>query len=139
MSDETRGPVILSVHRRGLPEFERFVISDQFLRVWTGNGWSLDQNDAELFADRNKAVWTVRQLLMIDFEGKPVHRFRAPVYLDLYADERISVRDVQAWLIKVSKLLIDSPKHGNGPLQGTLGLCRIEWGKLEQLPSKETT
>lgn len=139
MSDETRRPVILSVHRRGLPEFERFVISDQFLRFWNGSLWTTDEADVELFADCNQALWTVHRLLMIEHEGKAVRRFRAPVYLDLYADDPVTLRDVQAWLIKVSKLLIDSPKHGNGPLAGTLGMSRIEWGELEELSPEETT
>ncbi|MFN0017943.1 MAG: hypothetical protein ACKVP0_06760 [Pirellulaceae bacterium] len=137
MSDNIRLPIILSVHRRGVPEFERYVISDQFLRVWTGAGWDSSETKAMLFDDTNSACEVIQQLLMIEFDGRPLRRFRAPVYVDLYANEPVSIREIQAWLVRVSRLLIDSPRHGNGPMQGTLGLTRIEWGELEELPPKE--
>ncbi len=138
MSDNIRPPIVLSVHCRGAPEFERFVISDQFCRVWTGAGWDNAENKAMLFDNANAACEVIQQLLLIEFDGRPHRRFRAPVYVDLYANEPVSIRDIQAWLVRVSKLLVDSPRHGNGPLAGTLGLTRIEWGELAELPPKET-
>lgn len=137
MTDKPHPSIVLSAHRRGVPEFERFVISDQFLRYWDGKAWSNDEDAALLFADSNAACEEMQRLLLLEHEGKPRRRFRAPVYLDLYADGPISVRDVQAWLVRVSKLLMDSPSHGNGPLQGTLGLTRIEWRELEELDPRD--
>lgn len=128
-----RRPIVLSVHRAGTPEFPRYFISDQFMRVWTGERWSGDPHDGLLFSDSNEACMEVQRLLMLDYMDKPVRRFRAPVYLDLFTDKELTKDEITRWLVKVSKLLIDSQKHGNGPVEGTLGLCRIEWGEMKEV------
>jgi hypothetical protein len=45
------------------------------------------------------------------------------------------MRDLQMWLIRATKLLVDSPRFGNGPVAGSLGICRIEFKELKELPS----
>jgi hypothetical protein len=37
------------------------------------------------------------------------------------------------WCVNVAKLLMDTPTVGNGPVQGSLGLARIEWSEIEEL------
>ena len=76
-------------------------------------------------------------LLLLDLGPMPVRRFQAPIFLDLYSDQEISVRDLQIWLTRIAKLLMDTPRHGNGPLQGTLGLTWIDWSQLKELSAKE--
>ena len=137
MSEQNPAPIVLTVHRRGVPEFERFVISDQYLRYWTGAEWSSKENEAQVFCNNNEALERVQKLLLLDLGPMPVRRFQAPITLDLYSDQEISVRDLKAWLTKVAKLLMDSPRHGNGPIQGTLGLTWIDWSKLKELSAKE--
>ena len=126
MSDQNPTPIVLTGHRRGVPEFERFVISDQYLRYWTGSEWSSKENDAQVFCDNNEALERVQKLLLLDLGPMPVRRFQAPILLDLYSDREISVRDLQAWPTKVAQLLMDTPRHGNGPFSGTLGLCFVD-------------
>ncbi len=126
-------PIILSVHSAGTPQFPRYFISDQFKRVWTGEGWSEDERDGLLYGVPNDACVEVQRLLMLDYVDKPVRRFRAPVYVDLFSDKELTKEQVARWLVKVSKLLIDSPEHGNGPVEGTLGLVRIEWGEMREV------
>ncbi len=127
-----RPTTVLSLHQIGTSAFPRFAISDQFLRFFDGHGWTLDARKALLFSDSNLACQEMQGLLMIDYAHKPVRRFRAPVYLDLYSDRPVSLEELQDWLVKVSKLLIDSPTHGNGPVD-SLGLCRISWSELEEM------
>ncbi len=137
MSDQNPAPIVLTVHRRGVPEFERFVISDQYLRYWTGAEWSSKENEAQVFCNNNEALERVQKLLLLDLGPMPVRRFQAPIFLDLYSEQEISVRDLQIWLTRIAKLLMDTPRHGNGPLQGTLGLTWIDWSQLKELSAKE--
>lgn len=138
MNEHNPSPIVLTVHRRGAPEFERFVISDQYLRYWTGDEWSSKENDAQVFCDNNEALERVQKLLLLDLRPMPVRRFQAPITLDLYSDQEISVRDVKVWLTKVAKLLMDSPRHGNGPISGTLGLCFVDWRLLKELSAEKS-
>ena len=137
MNEQNPAPIVLTVHRRGVPEFQRYVISDQYLRYWTGTEWSLKENEAQVFCDNNEALERVQKLLLLDLRPMPARRFQAPITLDFYSDQEISIRDLKAWLTKVAKLLMDSPRHGNGPLQGTLGLTWIDWSKLKELTTEE--
>ncbi|HMP57722.1 MAG TPA: hypothetical protein PKD86_00090 [Gemmatales bacterium] len=125
--------MILSVHRAGSPQFPRYFISDQFNRVWTGDGWSEDERNGLLYGDSPEACIEVQRLLQLEYMDKPMRRFRAPVYLDLFADESLPTVQIVRWLAKASRLLIDSPEQGNGPAEGTLGLVRIEWGEIQEV------
>ena len=127
-------PVILSLIPLGTPEYPRYAISDQYLRYWTGDSWTdqKDESHALVYADANQALKDMNNILMIDHEKKPLKRYRAPIYIDLYSDKPVSKRELQMWLLKATKLIIDSPKHGNGPVAGSLGSCRINFGQLEE-------
>lgn len=125
--------MILSVHRAGSPQFPRYFISDQFNRVWTGEGWSDNERDGLLYGDSPEACREVQRLLQLEYMDKPMRKFFAPVYLDLYADEPLPTVQIVRWLAKASRLLIDSPEQGNGPVEGTLGLVRIEWGEIQEV------
>jgi hypothetical protein len=137
MSDSPieKRPIVLSIHSAGTPEFPRFIISDQFLRYWTGEEWSKqsDQSSALIYSDSNDAIDEMHKLMTMQYEKLPVHRYRAPLYIDLYSDSEVSVRDLRHWLVKTTKLLVDSPRYGNGPVSGSLGICRIEFGEMENL------
>ena len=132
-------PVFLTIHNAGTRKFPRFCISDQYLRYWTGDGWDLNRNKAELYANSDIAGATTQWILLLDFKNKPVRHFVAPVYIDLYADQEanITAEQLSQWISKVGKFLMDSEKHGNGPMQGALGLCRIELAELKEIQPKE--
>lgn len=135
MSDpQERKPIVLSLIPVGNPDFPRYMISDQYLRYWGKEGWTeqKDTDNATVYASSGLALEQMQQLLMTEHVGQPAHRYVAPVVIDLYSDNKVSLRDLQLWLTKVSKLLIDSPEHGNGPVSGSLGLCRIDWGQLKE-------
>lgn len=128
-----RRPVFLSVHQRGIGDFSRYFLSDQFNRVWSGHSWSEDHNEAILFAKSNDACAECQRLLMLEYLQLPVRRFKAPVYLDLFCDHEISQDQLVKWLAKVSKLLIDSLAFGNGPVEGSLGVVNIRWSELREV------
>jgi hypothetical protein len=124
---------VLSLHQMGTSAYPRFAIGDSFLQFFDGRGWTLDASKALLFSDSNFACQEMQRLLMIDYANMPMRRYRAPVYIDLFSDRPVPLEELQDWLVKVSKLLIDSPTHGNGPMAGSLGLARINWTELEEV------
>lgn len=141
MADQPNQPpmdkqtIILSLIPRGSPDHLRYLIANQYLQYWTGETWS-DQSDdkkALVYHSANEALHEMRKMLMTEHQHLPMKRYRAPIYIDLFSDAPISEHDLKQWLVKVSKLILDSPKHGNGPVAGTLGTCRIEYGELEEL------
>ena len=136
MSDKKeKQPVILSVISRGTPEFPRFSIADQYLRYWTGDTWTeaKQEKDALVYSTSNEALTDMHKLLMTQYEGLPVYRFKAPIYIELFAEKPVPLRDFKFWLFHATKLLIDSPRLGNGPIAGSLGTCRIEYGEMETI------
>lgn len=126
-----RKPEVLTLHRRG-HDFPRYLIGNSAGQVWTGNGWSDDENAALMFADANDGCLEIHRLHLLSFGTEPLRRFRAPVYLDLYGGEGIPQREVELWLGRAARLLIDAEAYGNGP-RNALGLVRIEWGEAEEL------
>lgn len=128
-----RPTTVLSLHQMGTSAFPRYAIGDAFLRYFDGHGWTTDPSKAVLFSDSNFACQEMQRLLMIDYTDMPIRRFSAPVYLDLFSDRPVSMEELEDWLLRVSKLLIDSPKQGNGPIAGSLGLARINWSELKEI------
>ena len=128
-------PMILSVVAAGTPEHQRWLISDQFLRYFTGKGWTEQGvvSGAALYTSSNDAIDQLHCILIAEYHTLPKRRFTAPVYLDLYSPQHVSVRDIQQWLVKTTKLLVDSPKHGNGPVAGSFGAIRIEFGEIKEM------
>ena len=128
-------PIILSLIPRGSPDHQRYLIANQYLQYWTGETWSeqYDDTKALVYHSSNEALTVMQRMLMTEHSHLPVKRYRAPIYIDLFSDAPISEHDLKQWLVKVTKLILDSPKHGNGPVAGTLGTCRIEYGELEEL------
>lgn len=134
MSRKERRPNVLSLHSMGSAAFPRFVISDQSLRYWSGTDWTLNKDEALVYEDGNAGCEEMQRLLKLNFKHLPLRHFRAPVYLDLYSDQNFSLKELEKWLVQVSKLLIDPAPIGNGPVEGSLGLVRINWSELEEVP-----
>lgn len=132
MSEKPR-PLILTIHNVGSVELDRHVISDQYLRYYTGSSWDLDIKKALLYHDGNEACDAVHQLLMTEFVGTPVRKFHSLVQIELFAGGAVTIAELQQWLVDIAKLVMDSPKLGNGPFQGTLGLVSINWDLLEEV------
>ncbi len=133
-SKEVR-PIILSLVDTGTPDYPRYMIADQYLRYWAEGAWT-EQNDtkkAALYVDAEAAITEINRLLMVEYGGKRLYRFKASVYIDLHTDNPIEIKELQLWLMRVSKLVMDAPRFGNGPVAGSLGLCHINWDELTEL------
>ena len=128
MSDLT-----LSIISTGTCKHPRFQIADPQRRFWTGKDWGDEESKARLYVSINDAGRAIQDILLVEHGHKPVRRFTARVSVDLYADTDLSVDEITDWLVKVARLTIDAETHGNGPVEGTLGLCNIDWSKLREI------
>jgi len=126
-------PCILSLVNSGTPEFRRWSVADQYLRYWTGSTFTEPKDHAAAlkFADWPTAQAAAHKLLMSDFVPFPMRHFVAPLYIAIHADTAISTRDLEMWLIRATKLLIDSPPEGNGTIGGAFGTCRIGFDEIK--------
>lgn len=124
--------IILSVVTIGTPEHPRYVIADQYLRFWAGDGWTEQKNqfDAQLFSCQQSALHKVHDLLLATHSNLPVRCYSAPLKIELYSPKPISVRDLQAWLLRSTKIIVDTTGHGNGPIDGSYGAVRLELSEL---------
>ena len=135
MPDNTpQQPVVLSLVSVGTPLFPRYMLSDKHGRVWTGADWTEDEEDGLLYACINSAGRAIQELLKKHCSHKNLTRYVAPIYLDLYCDHSVPKVIIEDWLYKVARLIVDAPTHGNGPMDGTLGLLQVEWTKLRKIP-----
>ncbi len=128
-------PIILSLIPRGTPTFQRYSIADQHLRYWTGDTWTEPGKDqkALLYSSSNEALIEMNRLLVVEHSTLTVTRYVAPIYIELRSEKPIPMDELKRWLLRATKLLIDSPKHGNGPVAGSLGSCRIEYDQMEEI------
>jgi hypothetical protein len=137
MPEKREKPVpILSVLAAGTPEHPRYVIADQYLRYFAlENGWSeqRDMSAATLFATCEEALRMVDTLLVVRHCDLPRKVYTAPVTIELFSPQEVSERDLQQWLMRVAKLILDTPLHGNGPVAGSYGSVRIDFGQLKEV------
>jgi hypothetical protein len=125
--------LVLSLVSTGTPEHPRFLIADPQQRFWTGEGWSEKEAGGRLYVCMNTAGLAIQETLLAQHGHKPVRRFTAPVSVDLYANTDLTLDEITDWLVKVARLYIDAERHGNGPAEGTLGLCHIDWSQLQEV------
>jgi hypothetical protein len=115
---------MLSIIKKGSATFPRVIVAkgDEFRNraYWTGSGWSAEETEALVFANANDASWVCHDVLMESVSDLPVHRFVAPIYIELYGDKP-KLADLRQWLERAMRIVVDSPRHGLGP-KGTVGL-----------------
>lgn len=115
---------MLSIIKKGSATFPRVIVakSDEFRNpaYWTGSGWSAEEDEAMVFANANDASWVCHDVLMLAVSNRPIHRFVAPIYIELYGDKP-KLTDLKRWLERAMRIVVDTPKQGLGP-KGTAGV-----------------
>lgn len=131
---EGRPTLTLSYHRVGPSYSPRYMISNQFLQYWTGSAWTAQgkSKEARVYPSVQEATKEMHELLLQHYGDLPVKHFKAPVFVSLFCKEQVTTEQLRTWLHKVSRLLLDTPIHGNGPLDGSLAEVRIEWDLLKE-------
>jgi len=124
---------MLSIIKKGSATFPRVIVakSDEFRNplYWTGSGWSAEEDEAMVFANANDASWVCHDVLMLAVSNRPIHRFVAPIYIELYGDKP-KLTDLKRWLERAMRIVVDTPKHGLGP-KGTVGFIIADVDELK--------
>ena len=128
-------PLILTALAKGTSAHPRFMIADQFGRVWTGKAWSDDENDGLLFADLSDLGPVCREILLGQAAEKPVFRFSATIEIEVRSDTKPTWIDVAVWGIRAVQLSVDYHQHGSGPVSGGVAILTIDWGKVKEIES----
>jgi hypothetical protein len=125
--------LMLTTLAKGTSAHPRFVIADQFGRVWAGRAWSDNENDGLVFADLNELGGVCRELLLDEAGAKPVFRFSASMEIDVVSDKKPDWINVIVWAIQAVQLSIDYHQNGSGPIPKSLAILRIDWGTLKEI------
>ena len=124
--------LVLSLFSTSTSQHPRFLIVDPQTNFWTGTDWTEHEADGCLFANVNDAGRAIQEILLAEHDQKPMRRFVAPVYVDLFSETDVTLDQIREWLVKVSRLTVDAEMHGNGPVEESLGLTMIDWSKLKE-------
>ena len=99
---------------------------------WTGTDWAEYEADGRLYVSVNGAGLAIQEILLAEYGQKPMRRFVAPVYVGLYSETDVTLNEITEWLVRVARLTVDAERHGNGPVEESLGLTMIDWSKLKE-------
>jgi hypothetical protein len=128
-------PLVLTVLAKGTPVHPRFVIANQFGRVWTGDDWSDAEEDGLLFAEPNDVGRVCQELLLAQAGEKPVFRFLASIEIEIRSDKKPDWAEVAVWAIRAVQLTVDYDRHGSGPASGSVAVLKIDWATLKEIES----
>lgn len=129
--------MILTLENRGTIEHPRYVLMNSYGWCWNEEAREFSESGGTLFHDVNSAATKMREILLVEHSHKPMRKFRAPIYLELYASEEISKSLIEDWLLRATRLILHADQHGMGPVNDSLGLVSINWGQMKELSPKE--
>jgi len=130
----TLTPIVV---RTGRDSVERYLITDQKDRYWTGSTWTKPgvRKRALLFNTAKKAHLVCHGLLMA-MHGHLHHvRFHVPFTVQLWTNKRGDFPDLQKWIRHNTKLVLDS-STGIGPVDGSYAVTHIAHDQLIEIPPK---
>jgi len=97
-------PFVLSIISKGTPQHPRYLIGNQ-VQVWTGESWSLDEEDGLLYASEKDAKSSC--MAMSDFCQKPNFRFSCRIEIELKSDSPPDIEALRKWLSKNARLYVN--------------------------------
>lgn len=105
----------ITIVKKGCEKFPRCIIAkpDEYKNpiYWTGLGWTAKEVEALVFADVNEACWVHHDMMLESLEGRPVHRYIAPLYIEVFG-EKPMLEDLRKWLEKAVRIVVNSPERG---------------------------
>ena len=130
--------MILTLENRGSISHPRFVLMNSYGWVFSEEAGEFVEKGGTLYYRVNDATTKMREILLAEHGDKPVRKFRAPVYLELYATEEIDQSVIEDWALRATRLILH-PEQGLGPGgDHNLGLVSINWGQLEEISPEES-
>jgi hypothetical protein len=129
--------VIPSVLRVGKDGMDRYLVTDQTNRFWTGTDWTKPgvRKRALLFHTAKKAH-LVCDSLLVALHGHLHHtRFQVPFKVQLWTNKRGDFPALQAWIRRTTKLFLDI-STGIGPVDGSYASTKLDHDHLIEIPPK---
>lgn len=106
--------MILTVENRGCVAHPRYVLMNSYGWCWDDEKNEFVESGGTLFHDVNAATLTMREILLADYRGAPVRKFRAPIFLELYTNEEVPKPVIEDWCLKATRLILHADQHGMG-------------------------
>ncbi len=112
--------LILTTLARGTSSHPRFMVADQFGRIWTAEAWSDNDENGLLFADLDELGRVCGEILVGQAAEKPVVRFLVSMEIEIRSEKKLAWIDVAVggfepfncpWIITSTEAV----------------LCRKEW------------
>ncbi len=128
MGNERQLPVLYVVESVP-PDFQRWMISDDRDRLWSGQEFG--QNGV-LYARHNDAAVDAQNILRGHFGGIQSVKYIVPLFVESLSHKPLPVAEVAQYLSRASRLYLNTSEHGNGP-GDSLVLPRIEWNRIEKV------
>lgn len=124
-------PFVLSIISRGTPQHPRFVIGNQ-VQVWSGDCWSLDEEDGLLFASNEEVKVTC--MSMSDFCQKPNFRFTCKIEFEVKTDSPPDINALRSWLSKNARLYVNDGLSTMDGEHDSLIVAKLDIFGLEGVP-----
>ena len=126
--------VFYTLINKGTPAQPRWMISDQWDRVWNEAKESFvkDHTLGTLYDSFAKAAWDMHDMLVDEYKNKPTFEYEAPIKMKIYSDKPIDEKIVADWCRRACRFLMDSHSCGLGPLDNTFGLLVADWNSLKR-------
>ena len=136
--DNTKEPkkaVSYSLANRGTPAIPRWIITDQWGRAWDDNNgvFVTDVTKGTLYCDYAQAAWSLHEMLLKEYQDKPIHEFEVPIKLRIYADKPLTKEMVAAWCYKACRMQLDANGCGLGPMDDTLAVIAADWSSIKEV------
>jgi hypothetical protein len=109
---------------------KRFYIVDADHTFWTGAGWSRNRREAALF-DNMAVIGRKMHDLMIDEVPGQLHRYIAPVTVEVKSPDPVSLKALQDWLDQAVQVFLDA-QHGTGPGRDVMVMMNLDWSQLKE-------
>jgi hypothetical protein len=128
MGNERQLPVLYVVES-GPSDFQRWMISDDPDRLWSGQEFG--QNGV-LYARHNDAAVDAQNILRGHFGGIQSVKYVVPLFVESLNHQPLPVAEVAQYLSRASRLFVNTSEHGNGP-GDSLVLPWIEWSLIKEV------
>ena len=122
-------PFVLSIISKCTPQHPRYLIGNQ-VQVWTGDHWSLDEDDGLLFASEEEAKTSC--MSMSEFCQKPNHRFTCQIEFEVKADSAPDINALRGWLSKNARLYVNDGLSSLDGEHDSLIVAKVDFFGLEE-------
>jgi hypothetical protein len=120
----------LSVVSAGTQRFQRWQITDERRRLWTGERFA--DSKGLLFASHNLAAIEAEAILRSCIGEVASTSYEAPTVIEVLGNDPVPQTVVANYLSKFTRMILNRSEHGYGP-EGSVVLSHIDWSRMHPL------